>query len=304
MPRILLHLGLPKTATSSLQHNVFQKLHEEGRINFLGKCLDYDYQTGKVVVTNYSGQFIRDAAEGKLELEDARQKLEDALCPDCLNVFSDEGLMVAYPGKGNLPLAEKFENMARLLRGYDVQIVVTLRDPIDYLYSLYVQLYPDFFSKIKSLNSTDKYVESIFANPEDVLFESLFFSRWLPNLKEKFSVTVFQYENIGAASQSIEKQWESLLDLSPGEFAKYFSSKKLNVKNKSGNEVEKVADLKVIEDMVLKISKRNSTLFLVLKYFYNASGLKYLINYRFSVGSVHCYPSGEKYSRLRKLLVD
>lgn len=52
MKKILLHLGLPKTATTSLQHNVLRKLHEEGTINFLGKDLDYCDKTGRVTVHN------------------------------------------------------------------------------------------------------------------------------------------------------------------------------------------------------------------------------------------------------------
>jgi len=37
--QLLLHIGLPKTATTSLQHNVLYPLHKEGKINFLGAVL-------------------------------------------------------------------------------------------------------------------------------------------------------------------------------------------------------------------------------------------------------------------------
>jgi hypothetical protein len=35
--QLLLHIGLPKTATTSLQRNVLMPLHQEGKINYLGK---------------------------------------------------------------------------------------------------------------------------------------------------------------------------------------------------------------------------------------------------------------------------
>ena len=36
LPRLLLHVGLPKTATTSLQVNVLLPWERSGRINFLG----------------------------------------------------------------------------------------------------------------------------------------------------------------------------------------------------------------------------------------------------------------------------
>ena len=34
--KLLLHIGLHKTATTSFQHNICLPLHKKGRINFLG----------------------------------------------------------------------------------------------------------------------------------------------------------------------------------------------------------------------------------------------------------------------------
>ena len=161
MTKILIHLGLPKTATTSLQHNVLQKLHDQGKINFLGKNLDYCDATGKVTIYNYTGKFIRDAAEEKITLAEARELLSQHFDKDKLNVFSDEGLMIAYPGQKNLPLKQKIENLKKLLEGYDVNIALTLRNPVDYFYSLYVQLYPDFYSQIKALNTFEKYTQKL-----------------------------------------------------------------------------------------------------------------------------------------------
>ncbi|AHF02228.1 hypothetical protein THIAE_04300 [Thiomicrospira aerophila AL3] len=73
MIKVLIHLGLPKTATTSLQHNVLQPLHDKGYINFLGKNLDYCDRTCKVEIHNYTGKFIRDAVEEKISISDARQ---------------------------------------------------------------------------------------------------------------------------------------------------------------------------------------------------------------------------------------
>lgn len=301
-PKIILHLGLPKTATSSLQHNVFQKLHKESRINFLGKCLDYDYKTGNVEIFNYSGKFIRDAAEGIISIEDARQQLTSSLSLNCINVFSDEGVMVAYPGKKNLMLSEKFGNLAKVFEGYDVKVVVTLRDPVDYLYSLYVQIYPDICSKIKELNSIEKYVGSLLSNPDNVLFESFFFDQWLPCLKNEFDVTVFQYDQLVSKNPLVYQNWAKLLGLPTDEFREYFDSKKVNVKNKTGREVKKVRDFRGVENKLASLFSRSRMVFEISKWLYKMLRLKKILSYRFSTSETHHYPEGEVYERLQKLL--
>jgi hypothetical protein len=302
LPRVLLHLGLPKTATSSLQHNVFQKLHNEDRLNFLGKCLDHDYKTGKLEIFNYTGKFIRDAAEGTLSIEESRQQLVSVVKRDCLNVFSDEGLMVAYPGKKNCPLSEKIENLTKIFEDYDVKVVVTLRDPVDYLYSLYVELYPDYCSKVREINSVQNYVKSLLSNPGDLLFESFFFKKWLPVLEKNFDVTVFKYSQLVSKDPSVYQGWAALLGLTTDEFREYFDSKKVNVKTKLGKEVKKVRNLKGLENQFRKLLSMNRIVFNAAKWIYNVSRLKKVIGYRFLYSGSHSYPEGEQYDSLQELL--
>lgn len=303
-PKVVLHLGLPKTATSSLQYNVLQKLHEDKRINFLGKCLDYDYKTAKLQVLNYSGKFIRDATEEKLPIEDARRRLAALVASGALNVFSEEGLMVAYPGKENLPLKRKFANLRSIFRGYEVQVVVTLRDPVDYLYSLYVQLYPDFCVKVRELNSVQKYIDRLLSDPSNILFESFFYSQWLPELKSRFNVAVFQYRDLQAKDPSIYQGWANILNIPVHEFSVLFDAEKVNEKKKSGKEVKKIRDFKVVETKFRDVLRGSAFLFQFAKWVYNYLGFKKLLSYRISSMTTHKYPSGAKYRHLKSLLTD
>lgn len=301
-PRILLHLGLPKTATSSLQHNVFQKLHEEKRINFLGKCLDYDYKTGNVQIVNYTGKFIRDAAEGNLSIDQARLKLEGVLDSVLLNVFSDEGIMVAYPGKENRLLSEKFDNLRRVFEGYNLNVIVTLRHPVDYLYSLYVQLYPDFCSRIKEFNSIEKYTDQLLRDSNGVLFESFFFRRWLPQLEETFNLTVLEYEDFKTDCLKVYTIWGDLLGISGKDFQEYFNYRKLNVKIKSGKEIKKTKDFKFAEEFFRRVLSSSQVVYVSAKWLYSAFGLKAILRYRFNSTATHKYPEGDKYNRLLGVL--
>ncbi|MZR64147.1 hypothetical protein [Alcanivorax sp. DP30] len=299
---LLLHLGLPKTATSSLQHNVFLPLGREGRINFLGKCLDYNYKTAKVSVENYRGKFIRDVAEGKMSLGEGREALEASLNPDRLNVFSDEGIMVAYPGRANLTLAEKFANLEKLLTGYNVKVVVTLREPVDYLYSLYVELYPDFCSKVRELDSVEKYTNTLLERPDDCLFESYHFSKWLSRLEKSFPVTVIEYDQLKDPASEAFTIWSSLLGITQDDFYEHFNSQAVNTKKKSGKEVEIVRDLKGLEIYFHGLLVNSGFVFRAVKKLYHAFGIKKLLRYRFGAGATHKYPSDAKCQELKAVL--
>ena len=300
--RLLIHLGLPKTATTSIQHNVFASLHDNGKINFLGKFLDYDYKTGMVTTKNYRGKFIRDVAEGKMAIAEGRSMLEKNLDQSRLNVFSDEGIMIAYPGRDNLSLFEKFKNLEALFSGYTVEVVVTLRDPVDYLYSLYVQLYPDFFSKNRALNSIDKFAGLLLEFPGDVLFESFHYKKWLPKLDALFPVTIVEYEQIKNPASLFHLNWSRLLGMSDADFFDALNKEKVNAKRKTGKEVGVVRDFKGIELYFYNLLASKGVVFSAVRAVYKLSGIKKILHYRFGSWSTHKYPSGELNMKLKKAL--
>ena len=301
-PKVLLHLGLPKTATSSLQHNVLQVLHKEGKINFLGKCLDYDLRTRELEIYNYSGKFIRDAAEEKLSVEEAQARLIEVVDQDKLNVFSDEGLMIAYPGKENLPLVRKFQNIAEIFRNYDLKVVVTLRDSVSYLYSLYVELYPDYCSSVRAVKTIKKYTTKLINDPEDILFESLAYDKWVGDLEDKFQTTILSYEKLAKGDKETFTSWADLLGITENEFSGLFNSRKVNVKSKSGKEVQKVKDYKGLETGLRAIVARDTFAFKLARCLYNKTGLKKILNRRVVSKKTHVYPSGSHLDRLRATL--
>jgi len=301
--KILLHLGLPKTATSSLQHNVLQVLHFDERINFLGKCLSYDLVTKKIDIVNYKGKFIRDAAEGKASIKEARDRLVSVLDESKLNVFSDEGLMVAYPGKKNLPLSVKINNLADIFKGYDVQVVVTLRNPVEYFYSLYVELYPDYFSSVRKLNTIEKYGNELISKSEDVLFESFFFDRWIALIKSRFKISVLSYERLAAGDVETMSKWADLLGVDQQCFCGLFNVTKINVKQKSGKEVRKIKDLRRIEIALRGAATKVKPIYALLRWAYNSSGLKKILNRRVTSRKAHNFPEGVRLERINAALI-
>ena len=88
-----MHIGLAKTATTSLQHNLFQPLHEQGKVKFLGKLLEIEKDTGRVNFLNYTGGIIREYCEEKIDV-DIVGAVDRILDSGKLNIFSDEGISV------------------------------------------------------------------------------------------------------------------------------------------------------------------------------------------------------------------
>ncbi|AFI83930.1 hypothetical protein Q7A_1090 [Methylophaga nitratireducenticrescens] len=195
MKRILLHLGLPKTATTTLQHHLFQKLHDEGNINFLGKVVDYD-KNGKAYFKNNVGWIIRKACEGRINNGDVSEKIDELLVKDKLNVFSDEGIMVFYPGQDNLPLSEKIQNLNDLLSEFEVKVLMTIRQPVDYIFSLYVQLHAEFYRKIKELDTFEKYAHYFVNSESNIDQESVFMEETIKLVSNYFDTKILVFEDI------------------------------------------------------------------------------------------------------------
>lgn len=242
MKRLLLHLGLPKTATTTLQHHVFQSLHENGKINFLGKVIDFDLN-GKAIFRNYTGGFIRKACE-RNDVGSLTEQLNNTLDDNKLNVFSDEGIMVSYPGKDNLPLTEKVKNLSEMLLDYDVRVLLTVRQPLNYLFSLYVELYKDFYSKDKNNNTFNKYVSNLLADTNLVDQSSVYMHENIAMLSKFFPITVVFFEDLKYDKSAYIQSFSRLFDDDiTEEMAAAFETKLENVKKNLDNGVYCSSDL-------------------------------------------------------------
>jgi hypothetical protein len=302
MKRILIHLGLPKTATTSLQQNVFRQLHLEGVINFLGKDLDVDPKTGFVRVRSWGGKCIRDAAEEKIPFDAVPSLLEPLLSSEKLNVFSDEGLMVAYPGLDNVPLSRKLQNLNYILSDYDVSFIITLRNPLDYMYSLYVELYPSHCSQVKSLDTFKKYADTFLGDAKNTLFESFFYKDVLDEVGGSVDLTITFFEDLKDNVDSFQSAWASALCIENSKFKELFETKHRNQKKSNNKGRSKTFSFKVLENYLRTIAKALPFNTYAIKQRYLQSRFRKIIHYRFDLGSVHRFPSGTRLSSLEQAL--
>ncbi len=140
----VLHVGLPKTATTTLQQHLFPSLD---KFNFLGVKQPRNSEHGEAFVL--LRQYV---LRGKGNLDHLRHQLKIERAKGLPLLFSEEEVLI-----GNLDGAEpetamtmswkgKVSRLADAFEGMDVQVVVALRDFRQGVFSYYTELYPSIGS--------------------------------------------------------------------------------------------------------------------------------------------------------------
>lgn len=135
-PRLVIHAGYPKAASTTLQNGLFFKLHRAGAINFVGRAWESGQFGGLASKPAYK-QWLRAVMTGA----DAPSLLADRpLADDRTNLFS-EGLFIT-----NEKEAQGFVMPARIRRAFAAscsspEVFLIVRNQADLIMSYYVQQY-------------------------------------------------------------------------------------------------------------------------------------------------------------------
>lgn len=155
MKKLIVHIGYPKTATTTLQDGLFIGLHDKGIINYLGRSREADSDQFE-----QAGILSRSLFKGT---ELAKNDIH--LSSDLLNILSEETL--TFPTfykekqwKRNLVNSVDFpEAMHQSLRDKTgkLKILVTIRSQQELIYSLYITKYRMFLDD-EAYNRPDKFL--------------------------------------------------------------------------------------------------------------------------------------------------
>lgn len=131
MSKIYVHIGWPKTATTTLQKNVFPNLSSDTMM-FAGVFQPRGEKSEKIY---YSFMNAVNTGEGTAEV---RADLKDLLNAGKSLLISDEMIVVSQP---QVSWKNKLINCSTILAGLDYKILVTVREPVSVMYSYYVELF-------------------------------------------------------------------------------------------------------------------------------------------------------------------
>jgi hypothetical protein len=146
MKKVILHIGLPKTATTLLQQHVFPQLNKH--IDYIG-VRQPRTMNQETIYADIFNLVCVDKAEYNRRFSVVKARIQNRLdCNVKPFVLSEECFCLDL---GNTSWQEKLNRLANIFQGYDIQILVTVRNPISAIFSYYVELYPSIKNKYSDL---------------------------------------------------------------------------------------------------------------------------------------------------------
>ena len=126
----VIHIGLPKTGTTYLQKNIFPQICKEKKILYFLENRQVSDSINDHIVKMFSGD-----------------EVDSLNLPDNI-LISNENLVSSFPSLSNI---SEYADKNLIAFGKDSKILITIRNPIDYLSSVYNQILksyiisPEFF---------------------------------------------------------------------------------------------------------------------------------------------------------------
>lgn len=139
MGKVFIHIGLPKTATTTLQTQMFPVLDQD-KIKYLGV-----FQP-RTATESVGFRLLIDAINSG-NVGSARDWVIKNINADNSFLLSEECILVS---ECQADWRSKLKNLAKIVHGLDYELILTVREPVDALFSYYVELYSQFSRENKS----------------------------------------------------------------------------------------------------------------------------------------------------------
>lgn len=130
MARVYVHIGLPKTATTTLQSDLFPAM-SRGGCTYIGVIQPRTERSAPLYDQLCTAIFLDQ------DVESARRALQQRLASGESIIFSEEMICSVQ----NRPWQEKLDTLAAILDGLDYRILLTVREPVAAMFSHFVQQY-------------------------------------------------------------------------------------------------------------------------------------------------------------------
>jgi hypothetical protein len=243
MKKLLLHIGYPKTATTTLQEEIFVKLHNQGKINYLGRTTQSTHVG--IGQTGFKGiDWVWDLRR-HYKIGSRLKYDKSVLKSDILNLISDEDLTFHdFFNYVQFGTAKSIENLPQWLKevlGNDVtvSVVLTLRNQVDLIFSSYIQKlkYVKFF--IGDYSFTDFLHNKFGYLDRDVVSHlRLYNFNYITNLwQSEFSckINFLFFEDLSIDPETFFSELANLLPASSDELQNLVSKKNYRKRDKSND---------------------------------------------------------------------
>lgn len=128
--KVIVHIGLPKTATTSLQMDFFPELENEN-VCYLGVHHPRTISNQSTIFESFVGSL----STGNVER--VRAELFGLLSEGKTIIISEEMITVSL---NNVSWRKKLDNLSKLLSGMNYLLLLTVREPVSAMFSYYVEI--------------------------------------------------------------------------------------------------------------------------------------------------------------------
>ena len=267
MKKLIVHIGYPKTATTSMQMNFYAKMHEENKIeylNHLNKKSSYlgDFYCGKTLsyVMGMSNDFDFEEELEKIKLINNPISV---ISNENISFFSEDYSMAIH----NSNAKKNARRIRKIFSPYfdEIQILMFTRAQVTIIPSFYAQLFNHITSIQPRFKKMSKWLETNFfevLTDSKIIFNyNLIYNSYVKEFGED-NVKVCLFEDLKHKQSSVLNTLSSLFCVEKGFVTKYaFLKNKKNV---------------TIKNSLNQIEASPSSLINKLKYFYSKY-LRFLI---------------------------
>lgn len=236
MKKLIVHVGLPKTATTTIQECLFTNLQKWGFINYLG----ITYTDGRI--DSYCMETFQEIIKESKQFKVAQGNDSN------LWVYSEEKLSVPRNIIQNwLGVSGSPEEIAEKIYNYygdtfnNIEILIVLRNQSSLIHSFFAQAMPEFTELYKRYTLED-YVNDISVNPKDhEIWEHYKTVKSYMDIFGSAKVHVLLFEEFLQNRDSFNSKIAKILDIEKDVVVDAFGGGHINSKkmSKSGIEVIK-----------------------------------------------------------------
>lgn len=285
MPKIFVHVGLPKTATTTLQKQIFSSI-DTVSLTYIGVL-----QPRNIPQNVLYKELHRAVFSGK-EISKTQNLLETELNKGKDLLFSEEMFVLSSKEDG---WKHNMENLFKILHKFDYYIIITVREPVNAMTSFFIQKYKKYKRKGKSF-----YEIAMFDDSLKIYHYEVFFS-FLHKVFNRERIFVKKFEEL------IQNDFDDLLQLLEVKNCDKLL-KNYNKKNKADNGVIVRYNLSLINDKTILFLKKMGIMNLFEKLNMKSSMTKvyFFLNKKFQIKKqkIVFYPPEEELKKLRIDLSD
>lgn len=144
MSKLYLHLGAPKTGSTALQRNVFERI-EPGKENFIyiGKYGEKNNNFFAELCSSINKWSFEEFLHGYKAINEAlKEKIREY--PGGLLVSDESFIVVSYSVNGKITVKDKIDRLSKVFEGVPVELILSIRNQATACYSLYKELYSNY----------------------------------------------------------------------------------------------------------------------------------------------------------------